>query len=94
MEDAALVKQKFKNQQMLTKLSLEKQREMEENERKVKRQIEVDQERMDAERIAAKHLESQIAKEQQKRESLAHFKQVWDAQKSLKQRNESMENCF
>ena len=41
-EDVEMIKKKFKNQQLLTKISLEKQREMEENERAVKRRIEVE----------------------------------------------------
>ena len=67
---------------------------MEDNERKALRVIEVDQEREDVERIAAKDLEAKLIKQQQKNEQLAHFKSVWDAQKSLKQLNESTEKEF
>lgn len=43
---------------MLVRLNLTKQNDMEKMEQKVKRQIEVTQEKNDAERIAAKHLEA------------------------------------
>jgi hypothetical protein len=33
-------------------------------------------------------------KQEQKKQSLAHFKAVWDAQKNIKEKNEQMENCF
>ena len=67
---------------------------MEDLERNVKRKIEMEQERGDAERIAAKHLEARMHAQAQKKEALAHFKAVWEAQKSLKGRGEELENCF
>ena len=67
---------------------------MEDVEKKIKREIQIDQERQDAERIAAKHLEAKLHKQQQKAEALAHFKAVWEVQKTLKEKNEQMENCF
>ena len=67
---------------------------MEHLERDVKRKIEVEQERGDAERIAAKHLEARAHAQAQKKEALAHFKAVWEAQKKLKGRGEELENCF
>ena len=67
---------------------------MEDNERKALRVIEVEQEREDVERIAAKDLEAKLIKQQQKNEQLAHFKSVWDAQKNLKKLNESTEAEF
>ena len=67
---------------------------MENNERKAMRAIEIQQEREDVERIAAKDLEAKLVKQQQKNEQLAHFKSVWDAQKSLKKLNEQTEAEF
>ena len=67
---------------------------MENLERDVKRKIELEQERGDAERIAAKHLEARAHAQVQKKEALAHFKAVWEAQKKLKGRGEELENCF
>ena len=67
---------------------------MEDNERKAMRDIAVQQEREDVERIAAKDLEAKFVKQQQKNEQLAHFKSVWDAQKSLKKLNEQTEAEF
>ena len=67
---------------------------MEHLERDVKRKIEMEQERGDAERIAAKHLEARAHAQVQKKEALAHFKAVWEAQKKLKGRGEELENCF
>ena len=67
---------------------------MEHLERDVKRKIELEQERGDAERIAAKHLEARAHAQVQKKEALAHFKAVWEAQKKLKGRGEELENCF
>ena len=49
---------------------------MENLERDVKRKIEVEQERGDAERIAAKHLEARAHAQVQKKEALAHFKGI------------------
>ena len=67
---------------------------MEDLERSTKRKIEVEQEREDAERIAAKHLEARAHAQAQKKEALAHFKAVWQAQKILKGHGEEQENCF
>jgi len=50
----------------------------------VKRNIEVNQEKQDADVIAAKHLESRLIKQQQRKEQLQHFRAVWEAQKELK----------
>ena len=47
----------------MNKLNLEKQRDMEDVEKKIKREIQIDQERQDAERIAAKHLEAKLHKQ-------------------------------
>ena len=93
-EDVDSLNKKFRQQQQLTKLNLSKQRDMEEMERSARKKIEVAQERDDADRIAAKHLESKQIKQQQKVEQLAHMRAVWDAQKTLKQKTEQMENCF
>ena len=41
---------------------------MDDEGRKIRRTIELDQERQDAERIAAKHLEAKLAMKQQKKE--------------------------
>ena len=57
-EDAAEVRRKFKNQQMLTKLNLEKQMQMEKAERKALKDIDKDYERQDADMIAAMHIEA------------------------------------
>ena len=43
-------------------------------EKSALRQIELAQEREDAEKIAAKHLEAKLAQQEQKKETLAHFK--------------------
>ena len=94
VEDVEALRKKLSDQKKLVKLNLQKQDDMDKQERKVKRQIEIDQEKMDAERIAAKHMEAKQHKKKQKEEALNHFKAVWDAQKELKNRNESMENCF
>ena len=67
---------------------------MEEHEKKEKLAISIEHERLDANRIAAKHIEAKIHQKQQKVEALSHFKAVWDAQKNLKERNEAMENVF
>ena len=93
-EDVDSINKKFKQQQMLNKLNLSKQRDMEEMERSQIKKIMVTQEREDADRIAAKHLESKQIMQQQKVEQLAHMRAVWDAQKNLKQKTEEMENCF
>ena len=53
---------------MLNKLNLTKQREMEEMERSTIKKIQVAQEREDADRIAAKHLESKQIRQAQKAE--------------------------
>ena len=65
-EDIESINKKFRLQQQLTKLNLSKQRDMEEMERSARKKIELAQEREDAERIAAKHLESKQIKQQQK----------------------------
>ena len=67
---------------------------MEDNERKAMRVIEIQHEREDVERIAAKDLEAKLVKQQQKDEQLAHFKSVWEAQKSLKKLNDQTEAEF
>lgn len=67
---------------------------MEHEGKKAQRSIEIEQERQDAERIAAKHLESKLAKKAQKQEQLEHFKAVWEAQKSLKNRCDVVDNQF
>ena len=93
-EDLESINKKFRLQQQLTKLNLSKQRDMEEMERSARKKIEQAQEREDADRIAAKHLESKQIVQQQKVEQLAHMRAVWDAQKNLKVKTEEMENCF
>ncbi len=93
-EDVEAKRKKFKDQQNLVKLNLTKQKDMEIQEKKIKRDIELDYERRDAERIAAKHYESQKITAQQKKEQLEHFKAVWEAQKSIKQKTDAMDNCF
>lgn len=93
-EDIEAIKNKFKNQKMVTKLELEKQMQMETAEKKAMRQIELQQERKQAEVVAARHLEAKVAQKEQKKETLAHFKEIWDAQRDLKSKNEEMENAF
>ena len=59
-EDLDSLNQKFKNQKLLVKLNLEKQMQMEANEKNVKKEIQLDEERNEADRVAAKHLESKM----------------------------------
>ena len=79
---------------MLTKLNLEKQMQMEKAERKALKDIDKDYERQDADMIAAMHIEAKEHRKNQKKEAVNHFKAVWEAQKTLKEQNEAMENCF
>ena len=58
----------------------------------MKRTIEIAEEKQEAERIAAMHLEAKMTKQIQKKEQLEHFKAVWEAQKSLKARCEGIDN--
>ena len=93
-EDVEALNKKFRDQQTLTKLVLEKQRDMDKEQADNRRNIEVAQEKQDADLIAAKHIESKLVKNQQRKEQLQHFRAVWDAQKELKQKNDIVENEF
>ena len=94
LPDRVDIIQKYKSKQALTKLDLERQMQIRENEDKNKKQIEVDQERLDAEMIAAKHLEDRRAQKQAAKNQMAHFAEIWNAQKAIKQQNEDVENAF
>lgn len=93
-EDVEALQKKFRDQQTLTKLELGKQRDMDNEQATNKRVIEVTQEKQDADMIAAKHLESRLIKQQQRKEQLQHFRAVWDAQKELREKTDSVEKVF
>ena len=86
--------QKYKSKQAITKLDLERQMQIQENETKQKKEIEVNQEKIDAEMIAAKHLEDRKAQMKAMKDQRAHFAEIWNAQRAIKQQNEGIENAF
>ena len=61
-EDVEALQKKFRDQQMLTKLTLAKQRDMDKEQIKVRKDIDVVQEKQDADMIAAKHIEARAIK--------------------------------
>lgn len=63
-EDVEFLLKKHKQQQLLNKLNLTKQNDGEKMAATTIREIEISQERQDAERIAAKHIESKLVKQQ------------------------------
>ena len=65
-EDVEALHKRFKQQQMLNKLNLTKQNDQEKMATNTIREINISQERQDAERIAAKHIEAKLVKQQQK----------------------------
>ena len=92
--ERSIVIQKFKNKQALTKLELERQMQVRENEQKNKRDIELTQERKESELNQAKHLEDRKNQMQKMQEQKAHFAEIWAAQKNIKQVNDHAENAF
>ena len=52
---------------------------------KTKREIEVAQELQESNLIKAKYLEDREINKQQKRDAAKHFKEIWEAQKELKE---------
>ena len=92
--ERSIVIQKFKNKQALTKLELERQMQVRENEQKNKRDIELTQERKESELNQAKHLEDRKNQMQKMQEQKAHFAEIWAAQKNIKQVNDQAENAF
>ena len=93
-EDLEALQKKFRDQQKLTALTLAKQRDMDKEQIKVRKDIDTVQEKQDAEIIAAKHLESRAIKQEQRKQQLQHFRAVWDAQKELKQKTDEVEKVF
>ena len=59
--ERSVVIQKFKNKQALTKLDLERQMQVRDNENHLNKQIELSQEKKEAEMNAAKYLEDRKA---------------------------------
>ena len=61
-QDLDQLHKKAKQQKMLVQLNLNKQKDMEAMEKQAKKSISMEQEREDAQRIAAKHLEARLHK--------------------------------
>ena len=63
-------------------------------EARVKKQIQIEQERDDADMIKAKYIEDKEVVKQQKVDTAKHFKEIWEAQAQLKQQTAAVENVF
>ena len=61
-QNAEELHNRAKKQKLINKLNLDKQKDMEAMEKQAKKNISMQQEREDAERIAAKHLEAKLQK--------------------------------
>ena len=66
-------------QSKIIKLALSKQMDAEKMEANVKRQIEIDQEKEDAELIKAKYHDDKDMNSLKKIEAAKHFKEIWEA---------------
>ncbi len=63
-------------------------------EDKGKKQNQNDQERIDANAIEAKHNEDKEATRQQKVDAAKHFKEIWEAQRELRDQTDAVDKVF
>ena len=63
-------------------------------ERNTHKQIQIDQDRLDADLIKAKHWEDKEMNRLQKIDAAAHFKEIWNAQKELQKQTVAVDKAF
>ena len=81
-------------QTKLVKLALTKQIDQTQLEEKTKRQIEIEQELQDSNLVKAKYLEDQESVKQQKKDAAKHFKEIWEAQRELREQTSAVDRVF
>ena len=63
-------------------------------ETKTKKAIQIEQELEDSNLIKAKYFEDKEASKQQKSDAAKHFKEIWEAQKELKEQTAAVDSVF
>ena len=86
--------EKFKNKQKLVKLELTKQIDMEQNGRKLNKEIEGQQDKVQQDENTALYIQEKLARQQALHEQKEHMAKIWAAQKKIKQENDEVEAAF
>lgn len=75
-------------------LALDKQHHSMLMERGCKKQIQVEQDKIETEMINAKHEQDKEILKQQKKDAAKHYKEIWNAQKDLAEQTAAADRAF